>query len=57
MLSDNVRAELAASLAQAERSRVAMTPMTDDYSDILKPFLSRRGWFKQRVEVKASTGG
>lgn len=34
MLSDNVRAELAASLAQAERSRVAMTPMTDDYADI-----------------------
>ncbi|SHW16239.1 4-oxalocrotonate decarboxylase [Mycobacteroides abscessus subsp. abscessus] len=34
MLSDNVRAELAAALAQAERSRVAMTPMTDDYADI-----------------------
>ena len=34
MLSDNVRAELAASLAQAERSRVAMSPMTDTYADI-----------------------
>lgn len=34
MLSDNVRAELAASLAQAERSRVAMSPMTDTYTDI-----------------------
>ncbi|BBZ57408.1 2-keto-4-pentenoate hydratase [Mycolicibacterium phocaicum] len=34
MLSDNVRAELAAALAQAERSRVAMTPMTDDHADI-----------------------
>ncbi|MUL64967.1 2-keto-4-pentenoate hydratase [Mycobacterium sp. CBMA 234] len=34
MLPDNVRAELAAALAQAERSRVAMTPMTDDYADI-----------------------
>jgi len=27
---------------------------TDDYSDILKPFLSRRGWFKQKEEEKAS---
>jgi SAM-dependent methyltransferase len=26
---------------------------TDDYSDILKPFLSRRGWFKQKDEEKA----
>jgi SAM-dependent methyltransferase len=26
---------------------------TDDYSDILKPFLSRRGWFKQKQEEKA----
>ncbi|MUL76481.1 2-keto-4-pentenoate hydratase [Mycolicibacterium sp. CBMA 226] len=34
MLSDNVRAELAASLAEAERSRVAMSPMTDTYADI-----------------------
>ncbi|MDX1878653.1 2-keto-4-pentenoate hydratase [Mycolicibacterium sp. 141076] len=34
MLSDNVRAELAAALAQAERSRVAMSPMTDTYADI-----------------------
>lgn len=34
MLSDNVRAELAAALAQAERSRVAMSPMTDAYADI-----------------------
>lgn len=33
MLSDNVRAELAASLAEAERSRVAMSPMTDTYAD------------------------
>ena len=28
--------------------------LTDDYSDILKPFLSRRGWFKQKEEEKAS---
>ncbi|MUL46269.1 2-keto-4-pentenoate hydratase [Mycobacterium sp. CBMA293] len=34
MLPDNVRAELAAALADAERSRVAMTPMTDTYADI-----------------------
>lgn len=34
MLSDNVRAELAAALAQAERSRIAMSPMTDTYADI-----------------------
>ncbi|MBN9634846.1 2-keto-4-pentenoate hydratase [Mycolicibacterium sp. HS_4_1] len=34
MLSDNVRAELAAALAQAEHSRVAMSPMTDTYADI-----------------------
>ncbi len=26
---------------------------TDDYSDILKPFLSRRGWFKKPEETKA----
>ena len=32
--ADLVRAELAASLAQAERSRVAITPMTDAYADI-----------------------
>ncbi len=34
MLSDNVRAEVAAALAQAEHSRVAMSPMTDTYADI-----------------------
>jgi len=27
---------------------------TDDYSDILKPFLSRRGWFKKPAEEKAA---
>ncbi|MDH6196203.1 2-keto-4-pentenoate hydratase [Mycobacterium frederiksbergense] len=34
MLSDEVRAQLAADLAQAERSRVPMTPLTDSYPDI-----------------------
>lgn len=34
MLSVEVRDELAADLAQAERSRVPMTPLTDRYSDI-----------------------
>ncbi len=34
MLCDNGRAGLAAALAQAERSRVAMSPMTDTYADI-----------------------
>ena len=34
MLSDEVRAQLAADLAQAERSRVPMTPLTDGNPDI-----------------------
>ncbi|MGV0680411.1 MULTISPECIES: 2-keto-4-pentenoate hydratase [Mycolicibacterium] len=34
MLSVEVRDELAADLAQAERSRVPMTPLTDRYADI-----------------------
>ncbi|OMB94567.1 2-keto-4-pentenoate hydratase [Mycobacterium sp. NS-7484] len=34
MLSDEVRAQLAADLAQAERSRVPMTPLTDGHPDI-----------------------
>ncbi|MFV8049129.1 2-keto-4-pentenoate hydratase [Mycobacterium sp. 48b] len=34
MLSDEVRAQLAADLAQAERSRVPMTPLTDRHGDI-----------------------
>ncbi len=34
MLSDEVRVQLAADLAQAERSRVPMTPLTDGHPDI-----------------------
>lgn len=34
MLSDEVRAQLAADLAQAERSRVPMTPLTDRFGEI-----------------------
>lgn len=34
MLSVEVRDELAADLAQAERSRVPMSPLTDRYADI-----------------------
>jgi 2-keto-4-pentenoate hydratase len=34
MLSSAVRAELAAELAEAERSKAPMTPLTDRYSDI-----------------------
>lgn len=34
MLSDQVRHELAADLAQAERSRVPISPLTDGYPDI-----------------------
>lgn len=34
MLSDEVRAQLAADLAQAERSRVPLTPLTDGHPDI-----------------------
>ncbi len=32
-------------------------PWTDDYSDIIKPFLSRRGWFRQPEETKAEAPG
>jgi SAM-dependent methyltransferase len=30
---------------------------TDDYSDIIKPFLSRRGWFKKAEETSAEKAG